>query len=250
LRALAADLVAHQVAVIFAGGLDVDIRAVRAAVTTTPIVLATGGDPVELGLVASFNRPGGNATAVTVSTAALWPKRLELIRELVPSATAVGLLVHPDDENVTSTTRDVQVAARTFGLQVRVVQATTERGIDTAFATLASERADALLVTQNALFNSQREKLVALAAHHTLPAIYDRREFPAAGGLMSYGASNVEQYQQSGAYVGRILKGAKPAELPVLQPTKFELVLNRKTAKALGLTISPTLLAIADEVIE
>ena len=250
LRTLAADLVAHQVDVIFAGGLDIDIRAVRALVTTTPIVLATGGDPVELGLVASFNRPGGNATAITVFTAALWPKRLELLRQLVASATVIGLLVNPNDVNAASTTRDVQVAAGTFGLQVRVVQATSERGIDTAFATLAGEHANVLLVTQNALFNSQREKLVALAARHALPAIYDRREFLAAGGLISYGASNSDQYYQSGLYVGRILKGDKPANLPVLRPTRFELVINTKTAKALGLAVPDKLIALADEVIE
>jgi len=250
LRTLAADLVARQVAVIFAGGLDIDIRGVRAAVTMTPIVLATAGDPVELGLVASFNRPGGNATVVTVNSAALWPKRLELIRELVPSAAIVSLLVHPNDTNSALAIRDVQAAARALGLQVHVVQATSEPGIDSAFASIVSERADVLLVTQNALFYSQREKLVALAARHGLPAIYDRREFPAAGGLMSYGASNTDQYYQSGLYVGRILKGTKPADLPVLQPTKFELVINLKTAKALGLTVPLIIQMTADEVIE
>ena len=250
LRTLAADLVARQVAVIFAGGLDIDIRGVRAAVTMTPIVLATAGDPVELGLVASFNRPGGNATVVTVNSAALWPKRLELMRELVPSAAIVSLLVHPNDTNSALAIRDVQAAARALGLQVHVVQATSEPGIDSAFASIVSERADVLLVTQNALFYSQREKLVALAARHGLPAIYDRREFPAAGGLMSYGASNTDQYYQSGLYVGRILKGTKPADLPVLQPTKFELVINLKTAKALGLTVPLIIQMTADEVIE
>ena len=250
LRALAADLVSRQVAAIFAGGLDIDIRAVRAAITTTPIVFATGGDPVELGLVASINRPGGNATAVTVIIAALWPKRLELLRQLVVSATLVAVLVNPNDPNAASYARDVQVAARTLGLQVLVVNAGTERDFDTAFATLVNARANALLVTLNALFINRREKLVALAARYAVPAIYDRREFPAAGGLMSYGASIFEQYRQSGVYIGKILHGVKPADLPVMQPTKFELVINLKTAKALGLAIPDKVLALADEVIE
>ena len=250
LRALAADLVGRQVAAIFAGGLDIDIRAVRTAITTTPIVFATGGDPVELGLVASFNRPGGNATAVTVIAAALLPKRLELLRELVVSSTVVAVLVNPNDANAASSTRDVQVAARTLGLQVRVVHAGTERDFDTAFATLVNAGANALLVTTNALFINQREKLVALAARYAVPAIYDRREFPAVGGLMSYGASIIEQYRQSGVYIGKILRGVKPADLPVLQPTKFELVINLQTARMLGIAVPPTLLSTADEVIE
>jgi putative ABC transport system substrate-binding protein len=250
LRGLVADLVGRQVAVIFAGGLDIDIRAVRSAITTTPIVLATGGDPVELGLVASFNRPGGNATAVTVISVALLPKRLELLHELVGSATLVAVLVNPNDPNAASYTRDVQVAAGAIGLQVRVVHAGTEREFDTAFVTLANAGAHALLVTINPLFINQREKLVALAARYAVPAIYDRREFPAAGGLMSYGASIIEQYRQSGVYIGKILRGVKPTDLPVVQPTKFELVINRKTAKALGLDVPDKLLALADEVIE
>src|SRR4029453_1717078 len=214
LRALAADPVSRQVAAIFAGGLDIDIRGVRAAITTTPIVFATGGDPVELGLVASVNRPGGNATAVTVIIAALWPKRLELLRELVVSATLVAVLVNPNDPNAASYTRDVQVAAGPLGLQVLVVHAATERDFDTAFATLVNAHANALLVTLNALFINRREKLVALSARYAVPAIYDRREFPAAGGLMSYGASIIEQYRQSGVYIGKILRGVKPADLP------------------------------------
>jgi ABC-type uncharacterized transport system substrate-binding protein len=250
LRALAAELVSRQVAAIFVGGMDIAVRAVRAAITTTPIVVATGGDPVELGLVASFNRPGGNATAVTVITAALWSKRLELLRELVVTATSAAVLVNPNDPNAASYSRDVQVAANTLGLQVRIVHAGTERDFDIAFATLVDARADALLVTLNSLFINRREKLVALAARYAVPAIYDRREFPAAGGLMSYGASIIEQYRQSGVYIGKILRGVKPADLPVMQPTKFELVINLRTAKALGLEIPPTLLATADEVIE
>ena len=250
LRALAAELVGRPVATIFAGGMDIEIRAVRAAITTTPVVFATGGDPVELGLVASINRPGGNATAVTVIIAALWPKRLELLRELVGPATLVAVLINPNDPNAASYTRDVQVAADTLGLQVRVVHAGTESDFNAAFATLVDARANALLVTLNALFINRREKLVALAARYAVPAIYDRREFPAAGGLMSYGASIIEQYRQSGVYIGKILHGAKPADLPVMQPTKFQLVINRKTARALGVDVPDRLLALADEVIE
>jgi putative ABC transport system substrate-binding protein len=250
LTAQAADLVGRQVSVIFAGGLDVRIRAIKAAISTIPVVFATAGDPVELGLVASFNRPGGNATAVTVISAALWPKRLELLHELAASSTIIALLVNPDDPSAEPSTRDVHAAARGLGLQVHVLEASNENDFETAFSTLVSQRASALLVTNNALFNSRREKLVALAARHAVPTIYDRRDFPADGGLMSYGASIVDQYRQSGLYVGRILSGAKPADLPVVQPTKLELIINLKTAKALGLTIPQTLLVAADEVIE
>jgi putative ABC transport system substrate-binding protein len=250
LPALAADLVGRKAAAIFAGGMDIAIRVVRTAITTTPTVFATGGDPVELGLVASFNRPGGNATAVTVIAAALLPKRLELLRELVASSAVVAVLVNPNDPNAAPYTRDVQVAARTFGLQVSVVHAGTEHDFDTAFATLVNAGANALLVTTNALFIDRREKIIALAARYAVPAIYDRREFPAAGGLMSYGASIIDQYRQSGVYIGEILHGVKPADLPVMQPTKFELVINLKTVKTLGLTVPPSLVALADEVIE
>ena len=250
LRPMAADLVSGKVAAIFAGGMDTDIRGVRTVITTTPTVFATGGDPVGLGLVASFNRPGGNATAVTVIAAELMPKRLELLRELVASATFVAVLVNPNDANAASYTRDAHVAAATLGLQVRVVHAGAEADFDTAFATLVKAGANALLVTVNTLFINKREKLLALAARHAVPAMYDRREFPAAGGLMSYGASITEQYRQSGVYIGKILGGVKPADLPVLQPTKFELAINLKTAKALGLTVPAMMLARADEVIE
>ena len=250
LRVMAADLVDRQVTAIFAGGMDTDIRGVRTVITTTPTVFATGGDPVGLGLVASLNRPGGNATAVTVIAAELMPKRLELLRELVASATFVAVLVNPNDANAASYTKDAEVAAATLGLQVRVVHAGTEAEFDTAFDTLVKANANALLVTVNTLFINKREKLLALAARHAVPAMYDRREFPAAGGLMSYGANIVEQYRQSGVYIGRILGGVKPAGLPVLQPTKFELVINLKTAKALGLTVPLSLLGRADEVIE
>jgi putative ABC transport system substrate-binding protein len=250
LRMMAADLVGRRVAAIFAGGMDTDIRGVRTVITTTPTVFATGGDPIGLGLVASFNRPGGNATAVTVIAAALMPKRLEVLRELVVSAALVAVLINPNDANAASYTRDAQVAADTLGLKVLIVHAATEGDFDTAFATLVNAHANALLVTVNTLFINKREKLLALAARHAVPAMYDRREFPAAGGLMSYGANIIEQYRQSGVYIGKILGGVKPADLPVLQPTKFELVINLKSAKALGLTVPLSLLGRADEVIE
>jgi ABC-type uncharacterized transport system substrate-binding protein len=250
LPALAADLVRRQVAVIFAGAVDVQIRALKAAVATTPIVFATGGDPVELGLGASFNRPGGNATAVTVLTAALWPKRLELLCELSAPATAVAVLVNPDSQTGPPAVRDLQAAARGIGQNVLVLHARTEADFEDAFATLKRERAGGLIVSDDAIFMNRREKLVALAAQHAVPAIYGRREYPAAAGLMSYGASTADQYRQSGIYVGRILKGDKPADLPFLQPTKFELIINLKTAKALGLTVPLIMQMTADEVIE
>jgi ABC-type uncharacterized transport system substrate-binding protein len=250
LPTLAADLMRRQVAVIFAGAVDVQIHALNASISTTPVVFATGGDPIALGLGASFNRPGGNATGVTVITAALWPKRLELLRELATPATMVAMLVNPDNQTTGSAIRDLQGAARGIGQNVLVLNTRTEGDFDTAFATLIQERVGALVVADDAILMNGREKLVALAALHAVPAIYGRREFPAAGGLMSYGASTADQYRQSGIYAGRILKGAKPAGLPFLQPTKFELIINLKTAKALGLTVPPSLLARADEVIE
>jgi putative tryptophan/tyrosine transport system substrate-binding protein len=247
---MAADLVGRNPSVIFAGGLDVEIRAVRGAISTIPLVLATASDPVELGLVASLNRPGGNATGVTVISAALWPKRLELLRGLVALAPGVALFVNPRDPNAELTAREVRAAAATLGLRLHLVTAMTERDFEAAFAEVRQERAAALMVTNNPLFNRRRDRIIALAAQDAVPAIYDRREYPADGGLMSYGASVVDQYRQSGMYVGRILKGAKPADLPFLQPTKFELVINLKTASTLGLTVPDRLLALADEVIE
>jgi putative ABC transport system substrate-binding protein len=250
LPALAAELVRRQVVVIFAGAVDVQIRTLHAAITTIPLVFATGGDPIALGLGTSFNRPGGNATGVTVITAALWPKRLELLRELATPAAAVALLVNPDNQTAGPAIRDLQAATRGFGQNAIVLNARTEGDFDTAFATLIQERVGTLVVADDALFMNRREKLVALAALHSVPAIYGRREYPAAGGLMSYGASTPDQYRQSGIYAGRILKGAKPADLPFLQPTKFELVINLKTAKALGLTVPMIMQMTADEVIE
>jgi len=250
LPALAADLVGRKAAVIFAGGMDVSIRAMRAAISATPVVFATGGDPIELGLVASFNRPGGNATAVTVISAALWPKRMELVRDMIAAPTVVAIVVNPNNPTTEAITNDVQAAAQTLALKTQVLQASNDRDIDAAFETLAQQRASALMVQSDPVFNDRRDKLVALAARHAMPAIYDRRDFPAAGGLMSYGASAVDQYRQSGLLVGRILGGAEPAELPVMRPVKFEFVINLKTAKALGLEVPAKLLALADEVIE
>jgi len=248
LPGLAAELVRRQVAVIGAFAVDVQIRALNAAVSTVPTVFATGGDPVALGLGASFNRPGGNATGVTVITAALWPKRLELLRDLVAPTTAVALLVNPDNQTHKPAITELQQAARNIGQRVLVLQARGEGDFDTAFAKLVEERAGALVIADDAIFMNRREQLVALAARHAVPAIYGRREYPAAGGLMSYGASTLDQYRQT--YVGRILRGAKPANLPFLQPTKFELVINLKAAKTLGLTVPNSMQLLADEVIE
>jgi ABC-type uncharacterized transport system substrate-binding protein len=249
LTAMAADLVSRQVSAIFACALDVRVQAIRAAISEIPLVFATASDPVELGLVDSFNQPGGNATAVTVISVGLWPKRLQLLQELVATP-AIALLVNPDDPRAEPSARDVDAAARALGRHMHVLQARSEDDFETMFATLVANRAGALLVTNNPLFNRHRARLIALAASHAVPAIYDRRDFPDDGGLMSYGASTIDQYRQSGFYVGRILKGVKPADLPVMQPTKFELVINLKTARALALTVPDKLLALADEVIE
>ena len=250
LPALAAELIERKVAVIFAGASDVAAGALRVAAATVPVVLATGSNPVASGLVASLNRPGGNLTGVTVITAALWPKRLELLRELISPTHLIALLVNPNNLTAAPATRELSAAARLIGQGVIVLTAGTEAEFETAFAALVERRANALVVADDALFANRREALVALAARHAVPAIYGRREYPAAGGLISYGASTADQYYQSGVYVARILKGARPADLPFLQPTKFELVINLKTAKALGLDVPPTLLARADEVIE
>jgi putative ABC transport system substrate-binding protein len=247
---LAAELIERKVAVIFAGASDVAAGALRVAAATVPVVFATGSDPVAAGLVASLNRPGGNLTGVTVITAALWPKRLELLRELISPTPLIALLVNPNNLTAAPARRELNDAARRIGQGVVVLDASTEGEFEAAFATLAEKRASALIVSDDALFTNRRAVLVALAARHAVPAIYGRREFAAAGGLISYGASTVDQYYQSGVYVGRILKGAKPADLPFLQPTKFELAINLKTAKALGLSVPNTLIGRADEVIE
>ena len=245
---LVADLVRRQVAVIAANGPAA--VAAKAATATIPIVFNTGVDPVELGLVASLNHPGGNLTGVTDLAQELGPKRLELLHELVPTATVVAVLVNPSYPGAEILLRDLQVAARTLALQIHVLHASTEHELDTAFADLVQLRAGALVIGPDSFFNSRSELLAALTVRHAVPAIFQYREFAAAGGLMSYGGSIMDQYRLVGAYTGRILKGEKPADLPVQQSTKIELIINMKTAKALGLTFPITLLGRADEVIE
>ena len=250
LPALAAELIERKVAVLFAGASESLSSALRVAAAIVPVVFATGSDPVAANLVASLNRPGGNLTGFTVITAALWPKRLQLLRELISPTPLIALLVNPNNINTIPAIRELNDAARRIGQDVVVLNADAEREFELAFASLTAKHASSLVVADDPLFAGRRTRLIDLAARHAVPAIYGRREYPDAGGLLSYGASTVDQYYQCGVYVGRILKGAKPAELPFLQPTKFELVLNLKTAKALGLTVPPSLLARADEVIE
>jgi putative tryptophan/tyrosine transport system substrate-binding protein len=250
LPSLASDLVHRQVSVIAATGDTVAALAAKGATTTTSIVFVIGSDPVKEGLVASFNRPGGNITGVSVISSALVSKQFELLHELVPQATVVGVLLNPSNPNANFELSDLQSAARSMGLQLVVARADTESGIESAFASLVQQQAAALLVEPDAFFLDRREQLVALAAHQAIPTIYSRREPPAIGGLMSYGTNFADVYRQAGVYVGRILNGTKPADLPVMQPTKFELVINLKTAKTLGLTVPDRLLAIVDEVIE
>jgi putative ABC transport system substrate-binding protein len=249
LPAFAADLVGRKVDVIWAINAD-SARAAKHATLTIPIVFGIGGDPVELGLVASLARPSGNLTGVTIINVELIAKRLELISEVVPHARVIALLVNPNNPDAERVVRDGQDAARAKGVQLTILKAATESEIDTAFATLAQLRAGALLFGPDQFFFSRREQLVALAARHAVPTIYQWREFPANGGLISYGSSITAAWRLVGIYVGRILNGAKPAELPVEQPTRFELVVNLKTAEALGLTVPPSILARADEVIE
>jgi len=248
LPALAADLVGRKVDVIvtFGGGAP---RAAKAASQTIPIVFAIGGDPIAIGLVASLARPGGNVTGVGWLGGELTSKRLELISELVPHARAIALLVNPNNPGA-SVVREMQEAARTKGVQLPILYAGTESEIDAAFASLVQGNADALVVPAEPFINSRRQQIVALAARHAVPAIYGIREYVAAGGLISYGASLTAVYRQAGVYAGTILKGAKPADLPVQQPTKFELVINLKTATALGLTVPQSFLMRADEVIQ
>ena len=223
----------------------------KAATTMTPIVFLATEDPVKLGLVASLARPGGNATGVNFYSGELTAKRLELLREMVPAATRVAVLVNPTNALATeSTLRDVQSAARTLGLQIQVVNASTSHEINAAFTTFVRERPDALFVGLDAFLNSRRAQLVNLASRHTLPATFSNRDFPEIGGLMSYGSDIKDAYRQVGVYVGRILKGAKPADLPVVQASKFELVINAQTARMLGLVVPDKLLAAADDVIE
>jgi ABC-type uncharacterized transport system substrate-binding protein len=246
---VAADLVRRQVTVIAAHDTPSSIVA-KAATTTIPIVFVSGGDPVKLGLVASLNRPGGNVTGVTFVIAELGAKQLGLLHELQPGAVRVGVLVDPNFAPTQSFVSDVQAAASSVRKQIEVLEAPTGRDIDTVFASLAQKPIDALLVGPSPLFNNRRVQLVTLATYHRVPAIYPWREAAEAGGLMSYGTSLTDAYRQTGVYTGRILKGEKPADLPVMQSIKFEFVINLNTAKAFGLSFPPGLLAIADEVIE
>ena len=251
LPAMAADLVRRQVRVIAVPGSAAAALAAKATTTTIPIAFGVPEDPVKLGLVASLPRPGGNATGINFFSVEVNAKRLGLLRQLVPAAARVAVLVNPANVGRGPSTRaDLEPAARVLGLQVQFYDASTNQEIDTAYATMMRERPDALFVAGDALFTSRRVQLISLAARHALPAVYASREFVEGGGLMSYGTSIIDMYRQVGAYCGRILKGEKPADLPVVQTNKFELVINLQTAKLLGLEVPPMLLASADEVIE
>lgn len=249
LPALANELVALHPAVIAAPGGTPSARAAKAATSSIPVLFVSSGT-VEVGLVASLNQPGGNASGVDLMTGALGGKRLELLTQLVPEAKVVGLLTNPQNENAEPEIQDIQTAAHTLGRRLVVVRASTETEWERSFSTLVDSGATALVVENDPSFDARRDQLMALAAHHRIPAIYHIREFPAAGGLMSYGPSLVDGYYQLGVQTGRVLKGAKVADLPVVRPTRFELVINLKTAGTLGLTVAPALIAQADEVIE
>ena len=247
---LAADLVQHHCSVIIGGGSAAALAA-KKATTTIPIVFSTGDDPIQLGLVASVNRPSGNVTGVFFySGGILISKQLELLHQLLPKGSSVGILVNPRSPISGSQVRDAQAAAPALGQQLHILNASSERDIDAAFVTLTQNRGDALLNMGNALFFGYRDRIIELAARYKVPAIYDVRDYVAAGGLMSYGASITDAYRQAGVYVGRILNGTKPSDLPVLVPTKYELVINLKTAKTLGLDIPDRLIALTDEMIE
>jgi putative ABC transport system substrate-binding protein len=249
LSALAADLVRQRCVVIVAGGVNAAFAA-KAATATIPIIFATGDDPLRSGLVGSFNRPGGNITGVFSVSASMEGKHLGLLREVVPTAAVIGMLVNPTSPGSERQERETQAAAQALGQQLHVFKASGERDIDNVFATLTQYRIGALLIAANALFTGQRDQLVALAARHAMPVLHYTREFAEAGGLMSYGSSLTDAYRQVGVYVGRVLKGEKPADLPIIQSSTFELVINLKTAKTLGLTVPYGLLNAADEVIE
>jgi putative ABC transport system substrate-binding protein len=250
LPGMVADLVQRRVSVLVVTAGVQGALAAKAGTTTVPIIFYAGVDPIAAGLVASLNRPGGNITGITNVGVELGPKRLELLHELVPEATVIAALVNPNNSNAESLSRDLRAAARTMGFQLHILHASTESDFDTAFATLAQLRAGALMIGGDAFFNTRADQLGALTLRHAMPAIYQFSEFVAAGGLMSYGGSRMEFPRQAGVYAGRILKGEKPADLPVQQATKVKLTVNLKTAKALGLTIPPSVLARADEVIE
>jgi len=250
LPALAEDLVGRHVALIVAQGGDPSVLAAKSATATIPIVFTSSSDPVKLGLVASLNRPGGNVTGFWLYTSLLGTKRLELMRRLLPANTSITVLVNPDNPNADFDTAELQDAARTLGQSISFVKARSEAEIDAVFATFGERRASALLVNTDPFFLARYAQFVALAARSGIIAIYEQREFVTGGGLMSYGANLADGYRQVGIYAGRILKGEKPADLPVVQPTKFEMAINLKTAKTLGLEVPPSLLALADEVIE
>lgn len=248
LQSVVAELIRRPVSVI--AGNSLAMLPAKAATATIPVVFASGGDPVQQGLVASLNRPGGNVTGVVFITGTLGTKRLELLRQIAPKATAIGMLANPNTTETEAERTDVQAAAQAIGLQLIIVDVGSDSDIERAVAALVQRGVGALLVGAGGFMTSRRERVVALATRHALPAMYDLREFVTAGGLMSYGTSITDAFRQVGVYTGRILKGEKPADLPVMQSTKFELVLNLKTAKTLGLAIPPSLLALADEVIE
>ena len=251
LPALAMDLVRERVAVIAALGGQASALAAKAATSTIPVVFDTGEDPVKIGLVASFSKPGGNVTGINILTNEIEAKRLGLLHELIPTALTIAVIGHPDTPaNNDVVLEDLQTAASALGLKLQILKVRSVLEIDNAFASFNQRRPDALLVMANAFFNSRRNQIVQLAAHQAIPAIYENRLFAMVGGLISYGIDLSEVYRQAGIYTGKILNGAKPADLPVMQPTKLELVINLKTAKELGITVSPQLLARADEVIE
>jgi putative ABC transport system substrate-binding protein len=247
---MAADLVRHHVAVIFATGSVVSPLAAKAATAAIPIVFAMGNDPAKFGLVASINRPGGNVTGTTFFNGALGSKRLELLRDLIPTAHAIALLINPNNPNAAFDTKDMQGAAELLGIELPIVNAASEGDFDAAFARIVLQHADALIVVNDALFLSHLEQIVGLAARYAVPTMYVGRPYTSAGGLISYGTDVTDLFRQAGIYVGRVLNGEKPADLPVIQPSTFQLVINLKAAKALGLTIPESFLLRADEVIE